>query len=84
MYDDVATELKEQRDELKQIRKAQAVVLGTLRQLVGQFQPPAKRQRVVPVHTERKWLDRRRYLDQTVRRGRALGVKMRAVMTNKM
>ena len=72
LYDDVATELKE-------IRQAQAVVLGTLRQLMSKFQPKAKRQRVAPVHTERGVKSQSKVLEPTVRtRGGTFGVDGKA------
>ena len=72
LYDDVATELKE-------IRQAQAVVLGTLRQLMSKFQPKAKRQRVAPVHTERGVKSQSKVLESTVRtRGGTFGVDGKA------
>ena len=72
LYDDVATELKE-------IRQAQAVVLGTLRQLMSKFQPKAKRQRVAPVHTERGVWSQSKVLESTVRtRGGTFGVDGKA------
>ena len=46
MHDDVAAELKEQKQKLAEIRQTQAAILGTMRQLLSKFEPKAKRQRV--------------------------------------
>ena len=51
LHDDVARELKAQKKELAEIRQTQTVILGTLRQLVHNFEPKAKRQRVADVLT---------------------------------